>query len=210
MNVFIKIWYNFLDAFVKFKDFKGRSNKYEFWSYITVDGLVKIALAFLVTVAVPFVFVAVIYAIMTIIPTIAAVTRRVHDAGRSGWWVLAAVSGLLTKIPALPEGILVLFSFIAIISVLYVLVLTLCPSDKDNKYGPTPACTKEEGLFGNLLIFVSLALPLTFATYSAKMNQMAAESLRQNINISEQVTPHATPQAEPLATSASAPQNSAQ
>ena len=206
MDIFLKIWYNYLDAFVKFNDFKGRSNKYEFWSFIAVDGLVKITVRLLTLVAMPFFYVYMLYALLCIIPTFAVITRRVHDVGRSGWWIVAMFAGLLAIIPFLPGVVAGLFGIVSIIAVLYVFVLVFCPSDKDNKYGPVPVCTKDEALFANLLILVSLALPITFATYAMQNNQFSAEILRNRIELSDTIAS----QSSPLATSATVPQNSAQ
>jgi len=206
MNIFLKIWYNYLDTFVKFKDFKGRSNKYEFWGFMTVDSLVKVALSALAFVASPFLYIYILYSLLCVVPTYAAITRRIHDVGRSGWWLAAAFLGLLAVIPYLPRGITALFAVIGIVSIIYVFVLTLCPSGKDNKYGVVPECTKEEALFGNLLIILCFAIPVTFAAYTMKNNQIGAEIIRNNLAISDMVTPQTTP----LATSATVPQNSAQ
>lgn len=212
MNVFIKIWYNFLDAFVKVKDIKGRSNKFEFWSFVTVSNIIIIALGFLSISVAPLKYIFLVYLNISVVLAVSAIVRRIHDAGRSGWWVVVMFAGLLTKIPGIPAPVVAICGLIGIFSVLYIMVLLFCPSDKDNKYGPKPDCSKEEALFGNLLMILSLAIPSYLASFFVNLNQITLSGVRSELAVTDTATPQteSVPMTETLPTHPSTPHNSAQ
>ena len=62
--------------------------------------------------------VSVIIALLLMVPTYAVCVRRLHDTGRTGWWLL-------------------LF-FIPWIGTIALLIMLCRESDEDNKYGPKP------------------------------------------------------------------------
>lgn len=62
---------------------------------------------------------SVIYALALIIPSIAVAVRRLHDSGRSGWWLLISLVPLL--------GAIALIVFYCMDS-----------EEGDNQYGPNP------------------------------------------------------------------------
>jgi uncharacterized membrane protein YhaH (DUF805 family) len=67
-----------------------------------------------------------LYNLAVIIPALAVSVRRLHDTGRSGWWLLVGV--------------------VPLIGCFILLVFTLQDSDPgDNEYGPNP---KESYAFG--------------------------------------------------------------
>ena len=76
-------WY--LDVIVKnYINFNGRARRTEFWMFTLVH-LVIIFLSLLIG-PVPFI----LYMLLTIMPAVGVGIRRLHDTGRSGWWILAA------------------------------------------------------------------------------------------------------------------------
>lgn len=84
-----------------YAEFNGRARRKEFWMFSLFHTLVVLLLLALI---IPFVFIAesqnqpmfvflgfvplVIYILGTIIPGLAVTVRRLHDVGKSGWWVL--------------------------------------------------------------------------------------------------------------------------
>ena len=68
-------WHTFTTKFAKFD---GRSTRREFWSTILVPLAVDLFVPFM----------AGIIFIVTLIPTLAVMVRRLHDVNRSGWWCL--------------------------------------------------------------------------------------------------------------------------
>lgn len=93
-------------GFAKYATFRGRASRSEYWWWVlfaAVVGSVLNALPTLtdgvrletdgsLTVTGPLgiilTFVWAIWAVATVIPTLAVLVRRLHDTGRSGWWVL--------------------------------------------------------------------------------------------------------------------------
>ena len=59
-----------------------------------------------------------IYALAVLIPSIAVSVRRLHDTGRSGWWLLIAL--------------------VPIIGVIVLVIFMLQDSKPENQYGPNP------------------------------------------------------------------------
>ena len=85
-------WY--LQALKKYADFSGRARRKEYWFFILfyliilivlmiVDGFVGTQLG-----GAGFGILTCIYALAMLIPALAVTVRRLHDTGRSGWWIL--------------------------------------------------------------------------------------------------------------------------
>ena len=80
-------------CFKKYFDFKGRARRSEFWWFALFVLIGTSALAFLSGIVSAIAYVSVVFTWGTIIPLFAALTRRLHDTNRSGWWV--AIMALL-------------------------------------------------------------------------------------------------------------------
>jgi uncharacterized membrane protein YhaH (DUF805 family) len=76
----------FFDAikicFVKYVDFTGRASRSEFWYFVLFVAVAELGLFVLYR---PLAFAFVIAAIL---PRLSVAARRLHDIGRSGWWLL--------------------------------------------------------------------------------------------------------------------------
>jgi uncharacterized membrane protein YhaH (DUF805 family) len=84
---------NFQDAvrtcLTKFADFRGRARRSEFWFFALFNVLVQLVAAALD--AVIFNYATIFSALATLgllLPGIAVAARRLHDTGRSAWWLL--------------------------------------------------------------------------------------------------------------------------
>ncbi len=74
------------DCFTKkYTDFKGRSRRSEYFPFLIVVDFVFMGCRFC------FEDIAFIVAIILIIPLLAVTARRLHDVGRSGWWMLCPI-----------------------------------------------------------------------------------------------------------------------
>ncbi len=78
------------EFFRRYTDFGGRSNRGEYWFWM-LDSLV---LGFLASAALGDTGNA-LWTLATIIPSIALGVRRLHDIGRSGWWLLIILVPLI-------------------------------------------------------------------------------------------------------------------
>lgn len=136
--------------FKRYFDFKGRSRRMEFWMFALFNTLVWIVLTMIqlgsagglaqlaagddsnpfavygVLFGGAFGILIALWALATIIPSIAVTIRRLHDRDMSGWWYLGVIVGSL--IPLI--NILVSLGF---------LVLMFLPGTPGaNRFGPDP------------------------------------------------------------------------
>lgn len=115
-------YYN--QALRQYATFRGRARRAEYWSFTLVNALVSavfLLAAKLWPIAAPALVIAMLlYGLATFLPGLAVLFRRLHDTGRSGWWVF------ITLVPYLGSLIL--------------LVLVCLPSTPgENPYGSEPA-----------------------------------------------------------------------
>ena len=120
--------------------FKGRANRKEFWNfilywaifYIIIIAIERIiGLNFINLRVLPFSkyipianfyedvgLLTFLYRPLTILPSLAVISRRLHDINRSGWWCLMCVTPLII-----------------------ILIIFLCKKgdDSENQYGTKPA-----------------------------------------------------------------------
>lgn len=76
-------------VFRGYADFRGRSRRSEFWWWVTIQlGLVVAwVIAILEMESMALINGLMVYWLVTLCPTVAVAVRRLHDAGRSGWWL---------------------------------------------------------------------------------------------------------------------------
>ena len=90
-------WY--LGPLRKFRDFTGRASRRECWLFIIWH------LAFIIVLSWLSGALYMLYALGTLVPSIAVGIRRLHDTNRSGWWLL------VTFVPFV--GFIVMIVFLA-------------------------------------------------------------------------------------------------
>lgn len=76
-------------GFNKYAEFTGTASRPEYWwffLFLVLGSLVAMALSFSLSI---------VFSLATIVPALAAATRRLHDTGRSGWWQLIALVPLV-------------------------------------------------------------------------------------------------------------------
>ena len=74
----------YLDIILKnYFNFNGRARRKEFWSYFLVHIIVLLFCYVIHS------YIFFLYLILTLCPTLGVGIRRLHDTGRSGWWILA-------------------------------------------------------------------------------------------------------------------------
>ena len=71
----------------KYADFRGRARRKEYWMFALVNLILGLALE-IIEAFLGISFLSMIYYLALIIPSIAVGMRRLHDIGKSGWWLL--------------------------------------------------------------------------------------------------------------------------
>jgi len=85
-------WY--LEVLKKYAVFSGRARRKEYWYFTLVNFLISLALATMIYSDginfhnLMYLVVDRIYFLAILIPSIAVTVRRLHDTGKSGWWIL--------------------------------------------------------------------------------------------------------------------------
>jgi uncharacterized membrane protein YhaH (DUF805 family) len=88
-------WGLYLQALKKYTEINGRATRREFWTFF----LVSIAIEFVLgciegLLDIPGI-VSGLYSFAVLMPMITAGVRRMHDTGRSGWWVLLPIGNII-------------------------------------------------------------------------------------------------------------------
>jgi uncharacterized membrane protein YhaH (DUF805 family) len=85
-------WY--VEALKKYAVFSGRSRRKEYWFFVLFNVLASIVLAAVdgatgsLNPETGMGTLGTIYALAVLLPSLAVSVRRLHDTGRSGWWLL--------------------------------------------------------------------------------------------------------------------------
>jgi uncharacterized membrane protein YhaH (DUF805 family) len=76
-------------CFQKYAEFTGRATRSEFWWWALFVFLLSMCAQMLSNAL------GTIVSVVTLLPSIAVTTRRLHDIGRSGWWQLVGLIPLI-------------------------------------------------------------------------------------------------------------------
>ena len=116
-------WY--LEVLQKYAVFDGRARRKEYWMFLLINILVSLVLIAIDNLIGTFISQAGfgllqgLYSLAILIPSLAVTVRRLHDTGRTGWWVL------ISLVPVIGGLILLIF-------------MVLDSEPGTNEYGPSP------------------------------------------------------------------------
>lgn len=102
-------WY--LTVLKKYAVFGGRARRKEYWYFVLFNFLITFVLGIIDGIlgftieGSGFGFLGGLYSLAVFIPSLAVTVRRLHDTGRSGWWILIGVIPLV--------GLIVMLIFLA-------------------------------------------------------------------------------------------------
>ncbi|MEV6285638.1 DUF805 domain-containing protein [Kribbella sp. NPDC051770] len=121
-------WY--VDVLKKYVVFTGRARRQEFWMFTLFNVIVSIVLAIVdraigTDTASGTGVLGGIYSLLVLLPSLGVTVRRLHDTGRTGWWILIGLTGI---------GLIVLLVF-----------NILEGTAGENKYGPDPKAGERFG-----------------------------------------------------------------
>ena len=94
-------WY--LDAWKNYVNFQGRARRKAYWMFILFNLIALVVLSFIES-AIGlsgqngYGILTGLYTLAIILPLIALAVRRLHDTGRSGWWILIGLVPLVGPI----------------------------------------------------------------------------------------------------------------
>ncbi len=113
-------WY--LEVLKKYAVFDGRARRKEYWMFVLINMLISIGLGFLdgSYSGSGGGMISTLYSFGVMIPSIAVAVRRMHDVGKSGWFILIPIYNLILAVTEGEKG--------------------------ENEYGPDP---KNPGRVGN-------------------------------------------------------------
>lgn len=110
-------WY--LKVIKNYVGFEGRARRTEFWMFVLFNVIFSVAATILDTIIGTYVMFSIIYSLAVFLPGLAVSIRRLHDTGRSGWWLL------ISLIPIIGAIVLIYFA-------------VLEGTHGDNEFGPDP------------------------------------------------------------------------
>ena len=102
-------WY--LAVLGNYAGFSGRARRKEYWMFILFNVIISVVLAIIdqvvgLTLAEGRIgLLGALYSLAVIIPSLAVAARRLHDTGRSGWWLLIGFIPLI-------GGLILLYFFV--------------------------------------------------------------------------------------------------
>jgi uncharacterized membrane protein YhaH (DUF805 family) len=109
----------------KYVDFSGRARRSEYWYFALFSFFVSLATSIVDAIigtdydgATSGGLVSTVASLALFLPSLAVGVRRLHDTGRSGWWILIGI--------------------IPIIGWILLIVWFCTDSEADNQYGPNP------------------------------------------------------------------------
>jgi len=107
-------------VFSNYATFSGRARRSEYWFFSLFNVLASVVMSVLVIATEgKLSFISVIWSLAMVIPGLAVTVRRLHDVGKSGWYILMAL--------------------IPLVGVIILLVAEVSDSQPgNNAYGPNP------------------------------------------------------------------------
>ena len=113
-----------MDMFIKvvrdnYANFEGRARRNEFWMFVLIATVISLGTFVVDGLLFPGkLLITNLFSLAILVPNVAVSIRRLHDTGKSGWWLLLIV--------AFPFGLIAL-----------IVLLALDSNIGDNDYGPS-------------------------------------------------------------------------
>ncbi|WP_105972207.1 DUF805 domain-containing protein [Streptomyces geranii] len=107
----------YVDMLKNYAVFSGRARRKQYWMAALVSIIISIVLT-VIDNAIGVQLLSTVYSLAVVVPGLAITARRLHDTGRSAWWILIAFT---------------------LIGAIVLLVFVCLDSDPgDNQHGPNP------------------------------------------------------------------------
>ncbi|SEP29811.1 Uncharacterized membrane protein YhaH, DUF805 family [Flavobacterium sp. CF108] len=88
-------WYKKV-VFENYANFNGRARRKEYWMFFLANFIVSFGLGFIMGLLAPsLALIANVYSLAVLVPSIAVGVRRLHDTGKSGWFILIPIYNII-------------------------------------------------------------------------------------------------------------------
>ncbi|HEX8017301.1 MAG TPA: DUF805 domain-containing protein [Flavobacterium sp.] len=88
-------WYKKV-VFENYANFNGRARRKEYWMFFLMHIIIVFVLAFAAGLISPALMIIInIYTLAVLVPIIGVGVRRMHDVGKSGWFILIPIYSLI-------------------------------------------------------------------------------------------------------------------
>lgn len=87
MEWYVMVW-------KQYAEFSGRARRKEYWMFTLIHSLILLGvylvglLLSVFLIGIPLLILGGLYSLAAVIPSLAVSVRRLHDVGKSGWWLL--------------------------------------------------------------------------------------------------------------------------
>lgn len=132
-------------CFKKYVDFTGRPRRSEYWSFMVFTGLLALVSRFLDGLLDDWFGIEVLRMLagyIVLLPSVAVAVRRLHDTGRSGWWMAPVIVMFLVTLVVtdcfdahVRDEIMLIYMFYSLVLMVFFLQDS---RHGENQYGPSP------------------------------------------------------------------------
>ncbi|MFJ9592145.1 DUF805 domain-containing protein [Streptomyces virginiae] len=109
----------YLDVLKKYAVFSGRARRQEYWMFFLFQIAALIIVSILDAVLGTSPWLYALFALGTLLPNLGVTIRRLHDTGKSGWWIFIAIVPIVGFI-------------------WFIVLLATAGQQQPNQYGPDP------------------------------------------------------------------------
>lgn len=160
----------FIKCFKQYADFSGRARRKEYWFFALFNVIItlilsigwigqfgnalmsdpdEVSVAMLSALGSPFFIIMLVYSLVIFIPGLAVCVRRLHDIGRSGYWLLGYYGAniVFSMIDTISHNTVVTLIANLITVALSIMFIVWMFKDSEygtNQYGPNPKGEGEE------------------------------------------------------------------
>ncbi len=128
----------YFDVLKKYVVFSGRATRKEYWMFFLFNVIVSIVLSLVDTFLGTHIVIQ-IYTLAILLPSLTVLSRRLHDTGRSAWWILIGL------VPFIGGFVLIIFAI-------------LDSQTGTNKYGDNPKGNTYVSQKANVVLIVILVI----------------------------------------------------
>nr|WP_231372743.1 DUF805 domain-containing protein [Aureivirga sp. CE67] len=79
----------------EYANFNGRARRKEYWMFVLFNSIISVILTLIGFVAIGNDIIGNLYSLAVLLPSLAVGVRRMHDVGKSGWFILIPIYNLI-------------------------------------------------------------------------------------------------------------------